>query len=190
MQALMMDELANVLRLIAGALEHLEIPYVVGGSIASSVRGVMRATKDIDIVARIAPGQAEQFAAALGRDWYADGEQIRNAISSGRSFNVIYLPTIYKVDIFPASEAFHLSELERATKAAFGAHAEYPVASAEDILLAKLRWYRDGGEVSDVQWGDITGIVATNPALDVRYLETWAARLGVSRLLAKALAYQ
>jgi hypothetical protein len=62
------------------------------------------------------------------------------------------------------------------------------VASAEDILLAKLRWYRMGGEVSESQWSDIAGILAVNPDLDAAYLHTWAARLGAGDLLDKAVA--
>ena len=66
--------------------------------------------------------------------------------------------------------------------------AAFFVATPEDILLAKLQWYRDGGEVSERQWSDIAGILAVNPALDREYLEMWAARLGVGDLLIKALA--
>jgi hypothetical protein len=186
-----LDPLTNALRLISAALERLAIPYLIGGSIASSSRGTARATMDIDLVARIEPGQAQALSAALGRDWYAETEQIRDSIAAGHPFNVIHIPTSLKVDIFPAAGAFQLSQLQRATREALeflGETAEYPIASPEDILLAKLQWYRDGGEVSDRQWADITGIVAANPALDNQYLETWAPRLGLSQLLAKALA--
>jgi len=63
-----------------------------------------------------------------------------------------------------------------------------PVASAEDTVLAKLMWYRDGGEVSDMQWRDLTGVLATNRNLDIDYLRPWAARLRVADLLDKAPA--
>jgi len=182
-----MSELASVLKLVASALERLRVPYAVGGSVASSVRGVMRATYDIDIVARLDVAAAGPLAAALGPDWYADPEQIRDALLAGRAFNVIHVPTSHKVDIFPAIDAFHISEIQRATPADFAPGVSVPVASPEDCLLAKLRWYRDGGEVSDRQWSDITGIVATNPALDRLYLNLWGARLGVAGLLEKAL---
>jgi hypothetical protein len=62
------------------------------------------------------------------------------------------------------------------------------VTTAEDILLAKLRWYRDGGEVSDRQWSDIGGLIATNAAMDWEYVNLWAARLHVTDLLARARA--
>lgn len=183
-----MDELGSVLKLVTSALQRLRIPFAIGGSVASSVRGVTRATLDIDIVAQVDAGHAQPLAAALGPEWYADAEQIRGAILAGRPFNVIYVPTSHKVDIFPATDAFHVSEIQRATAADFGQGVAVPVASPEDCVLAKLCWYRDGGEVSDRQWSDITGIVAMNSAIDRAYLDLWAARLGVTNLLERALA--
>jgi hypothetical protein len=53
-------------------------------------------------------------------------------------------------------------------------------------LLAKLSWYRESGESSEVQWRDIAGILVINPALDWDYVNLWAARLQVSDLLARA----
>jgi hypothetical protein len=186
----MMDPLAGTISALASVLDRLGIAYVIGGSVASSARGVVRATFDIDIVAAIARPQAERFASALGPEWYADPDQMRAAIAAKRAFNVIHIPLGNKVDIFPATEDFHLCQLERATRVSLPfaeESAKYPVATAEDILLAKLQWYRDGGEVSERQWTDILGILAVNPDLDFAYVRPWAARLGVERLLARAL---
>ena len=78
--------------------------------------------------------------------------------------------------------------MERATLVPLGlGQVSCSVATAEDILLAKLRWYREGGEVSDRQWSDITGLIANNPALDWDYLNPWAARLRVEDLLARGM---
>jgi hypothetical protein len=187
----MTGELENALSLLAAALERLGIPYLIGGSVASSARGIARATRDIDVVARIAIQQADLLAGALGREWYADPDQMRQAIRAGQAFNVIYMPKSQKIDVFPAVGEFQDSQLARASRVPLeflGIQAAYPVASAEDILLAKLQWYRAGGEVSDRQWSDIGGLLATNPDLDFEYTGSWAARLGVQDLLAKALA--
>jgi hypothetical protein len=187
----MTNPLADTLRQLASAMESVGIPYSIGGSMASSVRGIPRATFDLDVVAHISQPQADRFAKALGAGWYADPDQMRSAIVAERAFNVIDMRTGNKVDIFPATQEFHHVQLQRATRAALpflGEQAEYPVASAEDILLAKLQWYRAGGEVSDRQWNDIGGILATNPDLDFEYVNSWAARLRVADLLAKALA--
>ncbi len=185
------DDLANALKHAASVLERLRIRYLIGGSVASSVRGIPRATRDIDLIANVGAHQAKSFAQELGADWYADADQIREAIQGGRSFNIIYIPSSDKIDIFPAVDDFHEAQLERSSRVALSfleIEDEYPVASAEDILLAKLRWYRAGGEVSDRQWNDIGGLVATNPKMDFEYLHSWAKRLGVEDLLNSALA--
>jgi hypothetical protein len=43
---------------VINAFGQLSIPYYIGGSVASSVYGIARATMDIDVIARIAPDQA------------------------------------------------------------------------------------------------------------------------------------
>jgi hypothetical protein len=186
-----MLQLARTFELFAAALDRLAVPYAVVGSVASSARGSYRATEDIDLLARISAQQAGQLAVALGKDWYADADQIRDAVSSGRAFNVIYIPFSQKVDVFPVKDDFSLAQLEHATKLALpalGNGVEYPVSSSEDIVLAKLQWYRAGGETSERQWTDILRVIAATPNMDWAYVESWAPRLGVAALLARARA--
>jgi hypothetical protein len=184
-----MDPLSDTLKEITAALNRVGIHYAIGGSIASSARSIWRTTMDVDVVAAIAPAQAEAFVRSLGKDWYADVDEVRSSIEAGRSFNVIHMKNVQKVDVFPASKPFHRAQLERGTVVALG-EGRIPcvVTTAEDILLAKLQWYRDGGEVSDRQWSDIGVLIATNPAMDWEYVNMWAARLGVTGLLARARA--
>jgi hypothetical protein len=186
-----MLRLAKTFELLTAALERLRIRYVVVGSVASSAHGSYRATEDIDVVASILPGQAAELVQALGKDWYADAEQIRDSTFEGRAFNVIYIPFSQKVDIFPVKDEFTLAQLEHATTLALpalGANAAYPVASAEDIVLAKLQWYKAGGETSERQWTDIVKVILATPRMDWAYVESWAPRLGVDGLLARARA--
>ncbi|HET7292328.1 MAG TPA: hypothetical protein VFM88_07880, partial [Vicinamibacteria bacterium] len=54
-------------------------------------------------------------------------------------------------------------------------------------LLAKLEWFRLGGESSERQWTDILGLLRANgERLDRPYLERWAEALGVADLLERA----
>ena len=110
-----MDPLSGTLREIAAALDRVGIRYAIGGSLASSARSIWRTTMDVDPVAAIAPAQAEAFVRSLGKDWYADLDEVRKSIAAGRSFNVIHMRNVLKVDVFPAREAFHRAQLERAT---------------------------------------------------------------------------
>jgi hypothetical protein len=181
---------ANPLNPLSIVLTALHLPFVVVGSTASSARGIPRFTQDIDLVVRIGVIQAEGLATALGKDWYAEPEQIRQAIQNGRSFNIIHMATGWKVDLFPAQTDFHDSEMRRAIPESVildGESVVCPVSTPEDIVLAKLQWYKDGGQVSDRQWRDIGGVIATNPNLDVDYLRLWAGRLQVTHLWEKAL---
>ena len=97
----------------------------------------------------------------------------------------------WKFDFFPAS-AFPLGaqELDRAVFLAGSglSEAATPFVTAEDILLAKLHWFKIGGEVSEVQWRDIQGILRScGSTLDHEYLEQSASKLGIMALLEKAL---
>ena len=63
-------ELWDALLPVVEALEMLDVPYYVGGSVASGFTGVARATLDVDLVAALPLEQAEALAAALSRDYY------------------------------------------------------------------------------------------------------------------------
>ncbi len=72
-----------------------------------------------------------------------------------------------KFDFFPAA-AFPLGiqELDRAVLLTGNglSDAATPFVTPEDILLAKLHWFRTGAEVSDLQWRDIQGIIRSRRA--------------------------
>lgn len=186
----MNDPLAQGLNELTAALTALGIRFLVSGSLASSAYGVVRATRDGDLVALIFPLHAKQLAKALGSGWYADAEMMEQAIRERRAFNLIHIGSAMKFDVFPALTEFHDSELERAkfTPLRMEGAAPCPVATPEDSLLSKLQWYREGGEVSDQQWSDIIGILAQCPSLDWGYLNRWAVRLRVTDILEKAQA--
>jgi hypothetical protein len=58
------------------------------------------------------------------------------------------------------------------------------VASPEDTILAKLEWFRKGGEVSERQRRDLLGILKIRAStLDMEYLRKWAGELNVIDLL-------
>jgi hypothetical protein len=172
---------------LISVLDELGIRYYAGGSVASSIHGVPRYTRDIDLVADVKPEQTDLLAAKLNTDFYADAGQMREAIRFGRAFNAIHFATGFKIDIFPlGKDAFHAGELARSEKRVWEVdltgRVELQVSSAEDTILEKLAWYKRGGQVSGQQWSDVLGI-ATTRQLDREYLRAWAPRLLVSDLL-------
>jgi hypothetical protein len=175
---------------VVEALEKLGVPYHVGGSVASSFVGIARATQDADLVADLRPLHAAPFAQALAGKYYADPERIDHAIRVRRSFNVIHLETMYKVDVFVSKDTpFARENMARHTALEVpGLGRALYFSSPEDIVLHKLLWYAEGGGVSDRQWYDLQGVLRLRGrTLDLTYLQSWAERLGVAGLLDQAL---
>ncbi len=184
-------EQTQVNLLVVRAFETLRVPYFLAGSMASSVHGIYRATADADFVAALRPHHAEPLVRLLQPAFYADLEAVRAAIASLRSFNVIHLDSMLKVDVFvPSTAPFHLTQMRRRVLQAAGPESQttFYVASPEDTVLAKLQGYRDGGAVSDRQWNDVLGVLKVQGAtLDRAYLDQWGRELGLSDLLRRAL---
>jgi hypothetical protein len=174
---------------LVATLGDLGIPYMVGGSLASAVHGIPRFTNDIDLVAAITSAHIAAFASRLGASFYVDPKTIRDALGHNRSFNLIHLASGYKFDIFPAAGIDYLErKIERSkledVPIAEGLSVRCPLATAEDTILAKLVWYRLGGEQSDRQWNDLRGVRSVQAgALDQSYLREWARFLKVEDLL-------
>jgi hypothetical protein len=180
-------------RRILEVLDRLEVHYCIVGSVASSVHGAPRTTMDIDLVADLRVDQLPALAAQLEGEFYADVETMEEAWKNGRGFNVIHLASSYKIDIFPlgrdeySQESFRRRRLAEAPSPG-GEAIECSIATAEDTILNKLRWYRAGGEVSEVQWRDLRGILrVSGDQLDREYLHRWAARLNLADLLDRLL---
>lgn len=50
---------------LAQWFQQMGVPYLVGGSVASSAQGIPRFTQDVDLVADLRPEHAEPLVAAL-----------------------------------------------------------------------------------------------------------------------------
>jgi hypothetical protein len=176
---------------VTDVFEKLGIPYLIAGSLASTLYGMVRTTQDSDVVAEMRLEHLQVFVSALQDEFYIDEEMIADAIQRNSSFNIIHSETMFKVDVFlPSPRPFLQAQLERAERQTFSFEAEISAkfASPEDTVLSKLEWYRMGGEVSDRQWRDIIGVLKTRAGeLDLEYLRKWAAELHVSDLLERAL---
>jgi len=187
-----MPDAIRVALIVTRILEELVVPYLIGGSVASIIHGEPRLTNDIDLVADIREEQVPQLVAALETDFYVDDRAIRRAIRERRSFNILYLETMYKVDIFiPRGDEWSHEQMrlrEEINLVEGDDSTVRLVSNPETTVLQKLWWFRRGNEVSGQQWRDVLGVLKVKAGrLDYDYLKHWAARLAVSDLLEKAL---
>jgi len=185
------DENLPALRHVVAIFLGLNIAYAVGGSWASSLLGKPRFTYDADLIAEPFPGKEEAFCSALGSDYYVSLPAVQQAVAQRSSFNIIYTPSGFKVDIFvQKARPFDQSLMQRRRKHVLGDPATgHPLefVSAEDVILLKLEWYRLGEESSERQWTDVLGVFERQAGrLDQAYLDHWAQELKIEDLLARA----
>jgi len=182
--------LAITLRVVA-ILDALGIPYVLGGSLASSLMGEPRATADVDMAIRVAEEDVLPLVRALESEFYVSEEAALDAVQRHSSFNLVHLETIQKVDLFVLGDGLlDRRQLEGRTRLRVSEDppCDLWVGSAEDQILRKLSWYRAGGEVSDRQWRDVIGILAVQQGrLDMESLRAVASDIHLSDLLERAI---
>lgn len=180
------DEPVQVTLLVTAVLEGLGVRYLLAGSLASAIYGEPRSTRDADILAELGVEHVAPLVQLLESQFYVAAEAIEDAVRNRSSFNVIHYNSLFKVDIFlPKARPFDEQELRRRVRRVLSTNPERSafVASAEDVVLAKLDWFRQGGEVSEKQWRDVTGVLKSNADLDIEYLRRSAQDLNVSDLL-------
>lgn len=172
---------------VAAILERLHLPYVIGGSVASSVLGEPRSTLDLDIMIDATAEGVRELVRALAADFYIDEEDAVAALRHRSSFNAIHLQSTMKVDFFPAET---LGRDQIARRQAIVARPELPPLyfySAEDLIIRKLLRFRDGGESSLRQWRDIVSILKTSH-VDLEQVRRLAREQNIEEFLLRAVS--
>jgi len=172
-------------------LERIGLRYMVGGSFASGIHGIPRMTYDADIVIEIDLEKLQEFVDTFKDVYYVDEVMIRKAVERRSSFNLIHLQSMFKIDVFVSRQgsfnasAFSRRKLEKISNSETD---KVFVTSPEDIIIAKLDWFRKGNSISERQIKDVLGVVKVQNAcggLDWEYLKYWANEMGVGDLLEK-----
>jgi hypothetical protein len=161
-------------------LEEQGIPYMVVGSVAAMIYGEPRLTHDLDLVIDIFPKDASKLVSLFSQEeFYCPPlEVLRSEIVSRGQFNLIHHESGLRFDFMIRKETEHaLGEFARRRKTPFWQGCEVYVASAEDVILKKLDFFRQGGSEKHIR--DIRGILAETP-VDEPYLKDWISRLGLS----------
>ncbi len=185
------DDLVDALSPVVAAFRALAIRHFVGGSVASSFHGAARATMDVDVVCELTEDKISSFIELFDHDFYISELAVRDAVGRKSCFNLIHMPTSFKVDVFVSrGRTFDLESMQRASLQVLGEHrtVEVPIASAEDSIVSKLEWFRLTNETSERQWDDASRLInLLSEAADIAYLKKAAESVGVTDLLSKLL---
>lgn len=116
---------------------------------------------------------------------------MREAVAQGGTFNAIHLTTAVKVDVFVVGgDPFDAERIAHGRRARVlqDPPRDIWIDTPEHTVLRKLEWFRRGGEASERQWRDVIGVLrAQEERLDPGRMSSWAARLGISDLLDRAV---
>jgi hypothetical protein len=171
---------------IAHFLETTGIPFMVTGSHSSSHYGQPRTTNDVDVVIDPTPEQLARLLDLLGDDYYISREAAQEALVRRSMFNVIHFEDGWKADlIIRKARPFSVEEFRRRQPRTFQGQS-LPIASAEDVIWAKLEW--DALTSSPRQLADALNVAVVQwTLLDQAYLREWALILGVAEKLEELL---
>ncbi len=146
---------------------------------------------DVDLVCELPEGDISQFIELLGTDFYASESAMREAVQAKACFNLIHMPTSFKVDVFVSrGRPFDIESMERATTQRIGVtkFVELPIATAEDSIISKLEWYQLTNETSERQWDDVSRLLdLLGEDVDRDYLQRSALSVGVADLLERLM---
>ena len=169
----------DVFRRVTEALERAGIAYMLTGSFASSYHGAPRATQDIDMVISPNPDQLRSLVTLLpATEYYVDLDAALDAQRRQGLFNIIDLATGWKIDlIIRKSRPFSRAEFDRRSVVEFEG-MRLSIATAEDVLIAKLEWAKLGDSQRQVE--DAAGILRIRSQdLDRTYIENWVRQLKI-----------
>ena len=168
-------------RMITTTLDKLGVPYFLTGSIASMAQGEARFTNDVDVVADLPLSLVPELLNAFpASEYYVSESAIREAISQRRQFNIIHPASGLKVDvIIPDGSEYDCLRMRRRLRLDLLVDETAWFSSAEDVILKKLVFFRDGG--SEKHLRDIAGVLLIQrDRIDQAYLDEWSAKLGVT----------
>ena len=172
-----MIEIELLLKKIVRILEKLKISYCITGGFAVSVWGRARSTFDIDIVVKLRIEKMAELLKELkllSKAGYLDETTASRAINQGGEFNFIHPESGLKIDfwVIKKNDKIGEEELSRRTAKKIDKQKVYFI-SPEDLILSKLRWYKEGA--SDRHLEDVESVLKLSK-VDLKYLKQQARK--------------
>lgn len=159
---------------VVAAFEKLGVDYLLAGAFSSNFHGIPRSTKDADFVA-ILSGKMGALEKELGAAFEFD-QQPSFEVVTGIYREKIRVPGLaFEIEIFHLSNDAHdqsrFTRRRRVLDELIG--REICVATAEDVIITKLRWAKIAKRAKDTE--DVRDVIAVqgDEALDWNYIHRW-----------------
>lgn len=169
------------------ALDGAGIPHMIVGSLASNFHGIPRSTRDADVVVHLAPDSLRRLEQLLPAGMTLERQRAFEGVTGTVWHLITQRASAFVCELFELSDDPHdLERFARRQAATILGHRSF-VATAEDMIVTKLRWVASRARAKDRD--DIRNIIAVQgAALDWAYVERWAAEHGTSGLLSEIRA--
>lgn len=167
---------------VLDALDAAGVPYMIVGSLASNFHGIPRSTRDADFVVELPTGSLDRFDAALPPGLTLDRQGSFETVTGTTRYLTELTGSPFVCELFVRSDDAHDQErfLRRQRVRVLDRVAF--VATAEDMIVTKLRWADAAHRSKD--FDDIRNIVAVRgPELDWAYVRRWSVEHGTTALL-------
>ena len=173
----------NSVEAVCALLDALAVagfPHMVTGGLVANAHGIVRSTHDADIVVQMEGGDFAAFARALPEGLHLDPQISFETITGSRRQIVKVSGSLFRIELFFLGvDAHHQERFERRIwKYLPDLERDAWIATAEDMIIQKVRWNRDKDR------DDARNILAVQgDALDFAYIERWCDAHGTRERL-------
>jgi hypothetical protein len=174
---------------VLATLNRLAVPYMLVGSFSSNTYGIPRATHDADFVVQVEPGGVRRIVEQLGPQFRLEPQITFETTTATTRFVVELTGSAFTIEFFLLSDDPHDQQrfARRREVELPGHRAVATMPSPEDVIITKLRWFKNGRRARD--FDDVRGIVAVRgDRLDWGYLHHWSDLHGTRELLEQVRA--
>jgi hypothetical protein len=173
--------------IVIDALNRLNIPYMLVGSFSSNIYGTPRSTKDADFVVQLDHRLLGPLAAIVGQDFEFEPQMTFETVTSTMRYRMRHKGTAFLVELFELSgDAHDQTRFARRLEMPFAGRTAF-VPTAEDVVITKLRWSKQGQRSKDVD--DVRNVLAAqHPSLDLPYVRNWCDQHGTRDLFERLFA--
>ena len=179
-------DLVEIVARVLRALNELNVPYMLVGSLSSNMYGEPRMTKDADLVVQLGDTPLSALLEKLGPGYQIDRQLGFETVTGTTRYHIRHVEDDFLVELFElTSDAHNQQRFSRRRETTFGGVKTF-VPTAEDVVLQKLRWYKRGKRPKDIQ--DAENVMEVQAGhLDLAYIRKWCEEHGTRELFEELL---